>query len=211
MLYQTPTFMILRASSAVATLRPNSSQIRTTPSICLTEVARWRFAPQMLSSLPTRTCCPRTSAIADSEINPRILDQKVATAPCGTLTKKLHPVERIAAERAAAVARDRHIQRPHIDACADQPLDDLNLVDMCRHKVGLNPVLAEPLEVLEVEGRGRVDHHPGPRGLHLRIVEVRPLDILFAHHRDDVPLRVPIATVTNSGFGSSSVSMWRVS
>ncbi len=40
LLYHTPTFMILRASSAVATLRPNSLQMRTTPSICLTEVAR---------------------------------------------------------------------------------------------------------------------------------------------------------------------------
>src|SRR6516164_6608313 len=51
--------MIWRASSAVATLRPNCSASFTTAWTCWTVVMRCRFAFQRLSSLPTRQCWPR--------------------------------------------------------------------------------------------------------------------------------------------------------
>ena len=69
-------------------------------------------------------------------------------------------------------------ERSHVDTGADQPLDDFELVDMRRHEIGLNSVPVEPLQVLQVEGRGCIDHHARPGGLHLGIGEVRPVDIL---------------------------------
>src|SRR5271170_8159241 len=110
----------------------------------------------------------------------------------GTLrraSKKLHPMEWVAAERAAAIARDRHVERSHIDAGADQPLDDLQLMDVGGNEIGLNAMLTEPLEVFEVEGWSGVDDHAGPSRLHLGIIKMSSLDVFLAQHRDDVPLR----------------------
>ena len=88
----------------------------------------------------------------------------------------LHPVERIAAHRTAAVAAQRHVQRAHVDAGPDQPFDDLELMHVARNEVGLDLVGAKTLQMFDVEGRGRIDDHAAPRLLDLRIVEVGTLD-----------------------------------
>ena len=80
----------------------------------------------------------------------------------------MHHVERIPAKRAAAVGTEGHVQRPHVNAGADDSLDELPLVDVSRNEVRQDAVLPEPLEVLDVEGGRRVHHHAGPRRLHLR-------------------------------------------
>ena len=92
--YRVPIFMMSRASSAVATLRPNSRQSRTAPSTCWTEVRRFLSTPHRLSSLPTRTCWPSTIDMADSEIRARMLDQNVTDdGALGEMTlEKVHPV-----------------------------------------------------------------------------------------------------------------------
>jgi hypothetical protein len=84
MLYQTPTFMIWRASSAVATLWPNCSQVFTAHSTCFTDSQRCLCMSQMLSSLPTRTWAPRMIAKVCIAMLPRMLLQNVVElAPCG--------------------------------------------------------------------------------------------------------------------------------
>ena len=100
-----------------------------------------------------------------------MLDQKVATAPCGVRAENLHPMEWIAAKRATAVPRDRHVQRPHISAGADQPFDNLELMDVCRNEIGLDAMLAKPLEVFEIKGRSGINYHASPGRLHLGIYQ----------------------------------------
>ena len=62
----------------------------------------------------------------------------------GTLRLALepvHPIERIVAAPAAAVHGDVRVQRAHVSTVADQPLHDLELVNMRQREVGLDTVL----------------------------------------------------------------------
>src|SRR5215510_6035965 len=150
-LYHTPTFIIWRASSAVATLRPNCSQVFTAHSTCFTDSQRCLCMSQILSSLPTRTWAPRMIAKVWIATLPRMLLQNVT----------------LLAQRGAAIAAQGHVHRPHVHARAHQALNDLELVDVGRYEVGLDAVGAQPLQVLEVEGWRRIHDHATPGGLHL--------------------------------------------
>ena len=43
------------------------------------------------------------------------------------------------------------IERSHVESLTNQPLDDLELVDMAEHEIRLDAVRAQPLEVLDVK------------------------------------------------------------
>ncbi len=62
-------------------------------------------------------------------------------------------------------------------------LDGLELVDMCELKIGLDLVLAQPLQVLDVRRRRGVGNHVLIRRLHRRVGEQRPPDVVGGGQR----------------------------
>ena len=130
--------MIWRASSAVATLRPNSRQIRMAPSICFTDCRASCACPR---------CCPRCRP---AHVLPRIMaragwrycraccSRRSRCAPCGVRRSISIQSNGLRPMRAAAIAAQGHVHRPHVDARADQPLDDLELVHVAGHEIGLD-------------------------------------------------------------------------
>src|SRR5262245_51850101 len=121
--------MIWRASSAVATFRPNCSAVFAAHSTCRTDSQRFQFMSQMLSSFPTRACAPRMVARVWIAMLLRMLLQNVTELdPCGGgAAEHLHPVEWVAPHRT------------------------VELVNVARHEVGLDLVLAQSLQMLDVE------------------------------------------------------------
>src|SRR5690606_20231526 len=92
--------------------------------------------------------------------------------------QEMHPVERISAEGTTAVATDRHVQRPHVDAGANAAFNEFPLMDVAGYEIGLDAVLAQPLEMFNVEGWRRIHDHSGPCCLYLRIFHVRPFYVI---------------------------------
>jgi len=93
------------------------------------------------------------------------------------------------------------------------------------HKVGLDAVRAQPLQVLDIEGRRRIHDHPAPGGLHLGIVHMGAFDIVRqkglcdvpecrpSRHGDEFRLRVQlrehVARVVIEPLGLGILRMWR--
>src|SRR6185437_4239678 len=104
----------------------------------------------------------------------------------GRAANVLQQVEWIPARRAAPDRDELMIERTRIEAGADQPLDGLELVDVSQHEERLDVVRPQALEVLDIEGRPRLGVHVRPRGPRLRILELRPLDVILVRHLGDV-------------------------
>ena len=89
--------------------------------------------------MPTRTCWPRMIAIGWATALIRIAGPERDDRALRFALEPVHPVERIVAAPAAAVGGDVGVQRTHVGAVADQPLHDLELVDVRQREVGLDP------------------------------------------------------------------------
>ena len=72
---------------------------------------------------------------------------------------QLHQVKRIGACRAAADHAVEAIDRPHVEALADQALHDLQRMHVPEREIGLNPMLAQTPQVFNAELRRRIGHH----------------------------------------------------
>ena len=107
----------------------------------------------------------------------------------GQTLQEVHPVERIAPECTAAIAAERKVERPLVDAGPDQVIDQVPLMNVARHEIGLDAVLGQSLDVLDIEGGRGIYHHALPGRLHLRVFHMGALDVLGGECRGDVPER----------------------
>ena len=97
-------------------------------------------------------------------------------------TDQLHQVKWVSAAHAAAADAEESVHRPHVIALADEPLDQLQAMNMGKCEVRLDPVLHHLLDVFEKKIRRRVSHQVGHGMKHRRVGEARSLQ---RHHRRD--------------------------
>ena len=185
--YQTPIFMISRASSAVATLRPKRSESRHDRL----DLLQRRHA--LTLAVPDIVLNADAHMLAQDErqrLGDRGDPHRGPERDDGTLRLALepvHPIERIVAAPAAAVRGDVRVQGAHVDAVADQPLHDLELVHMRQREKGLNTGLSQALQVLQIKGRTGVGKHAGPGRHCLRLfLKMCSLNIIWSPHLRDV-------------------------
>src|SRR5262249_30748960 len=80
--------------------------------------------------------------VLDCDVAAHAAPERYCAGTVRCTTQHFHPMEGIAAHRAAAVAAKSDVQRSHVDAATNQALDDLELMDVTGHEVRLNLVSA---------------------------------------------------------------------